>query len=602
MVRETALNGMQMEQQRGLEGGLGNAGPGKREVDLYVRTYTTLLQSSGAISIASLEPAHINAAASLHAGALEPEPDLNAFIYSVQRLPASIVDVRLIVLGQQQQAFATAGYRNLSEWEIQSAPGRRRRWLFDGNETLAAYIASASDLDDLIPTIVAYQIEWNKMHRIIRDDERLGSLLEAAGVDGAPLTFDDINEIGDRLLLTMADWQRLQSVWGAGLWRNFTLIMDSKKRYELMMLSGSYVGYTRATRQWWAPVASLLAELELEQRPIYFVSSNMHSFANVLSGTAGRREQELKSFIRQSRNMELATELEKIESGETQSSLDNLLYFAARPYFALPENAQDRELRAREELECGIHHIEPMSAVDVGVQVIDLGKTDPSAFDARLCNSAAEVLNPSATDAIIVNVNYPLGFAAYHLLSQVAMVTEQLRGIYILGKAATLNGRIGDVMLANVVFDEHSGNTYWFDNCFGYEELNPFLLFGAALDNQKAVTVKGTYLQNQGYLDFYYRENFTVVEMEAGPYLSAIYEDSRLERHPSEEAINLRGAIGHDIDLGIIHYASDTPYTRAQTLGARGMSFYGMDSTYASTIAILRRVFHRTGMLKSRES
>jgi hypothetical protein len=119
------------------------------------------------------------------------------------------------------------------------------------------------------------------------------------------------------------------------------------------------------------------------------------------------------------------------------------------------------------------------------------------------------------------------------------------------------------------------------------------------LDNQKAVTVKGTYLQNQGYLDFYYRENFTVVEMEAGPYLDAIYEDSRLERFPEDEAINLRGAVGHDIDLGIIHYASDTPYTRAQTLGARGMSFYGMDSTYASTIAILRRVFTQTGILKN---
>ena len=89
--------------------------------------------------------------------------------------------------------------------------------------------------------------------------------------------------------------------------------------------------------------------------------------------------------------------------------------------------------------------------------------------------------------------------------------------------------------------------------------------------------------------------------MEAGPYLSAIYEDSRLERHPSEQAINLRGTVGHDIDLGIIHYASDTPYTRAQTLGARGMSFYGMDSTYASTIAILRRIFQKTGTLKSRE-
>ena len=94
MIWEAAPTGMQTERIRGLDSDVDNHGPGKREVDLYVRTYTTLLQSSGAISVASLEPAHITAASSLHAGALEPEPDLNAFIYSVQRLPASIVDVR----------------------------------------------------------------------------------------------------------------------------------------------------------------------------------------------------------------------------------------------------------------------------------------------------------------------------------------------------------------------------------------------------------------------------------------------------------------------------------------------------------------------------
>jgi hypothetical protein len=584
MVRDTMPRGMQSDRQRGLEADHGGQGPGKREVDLYVRTYTTLLQSSGAISVASLEPAHITAAASLHAGVLEREPDLNAFLYSVQRLPASIVDVRLIVLGQQQQAFARAGYRDLSKWEVQSAPGRRRRWLFDGKETLAAYIASTSDLDDLIPTIVAYQIEWNKMHVIIAEDERLQSLIEAAGDDGKTLTIGDVHEVGERLNLEMSDWQRIQGVWGSSLWPNLNRIATAKKRFEMMMIGGSFVGYSRATGQWWGPVAKRLNQLDLAGRPIYFVSSNMHSFANVLSGSATRREEALKAFIRESRNVELATELEKIESGETQSSLANLLYFAARPFF--------------EELAVGIHHVEPASAVDVGVQIIDLAKGDVSGFDARLWDPETETLSPAETDAIIINVNYPLGFAAYHLLTQVAMATEQLRGIYILGKAATLNGRIGDVMLANVVFDEHSGITYWFDNCFAYQDLAPFLLFGAALDNQKAVTVKGTYLQNEGYLDFYYRENFTVVEMEAGPYLSAIYEDSRLDRYPSDQAINLRGAVGHDIDLGIIHYASDTPYTRAQTLGARGMSFYGMDSTYASTIAILRRIFHKTGALK----
>jgi hypothetical protein len=107
------------------------------------------------------------------------------------------------------------------------------------------------------------------------------------------------------------------------------------------------------------------------------------------------------------------------------------------------------------------------------------------------------------------------------------------------------------------------------------------------------VTVKGTFLQNEGYLDFFYRENFTVVEMEAGPYLNALYEDLNLRRYPSGEAINLQNHRSGTFDLGIIHYASDTPYTRAQTLGARGLSYYGMDSTYASTIAILRRIFHQ---------
>ena len=42
---------------------------GRREVELYVRTYTTLLQSSGAIGVSSLEPAHLTAESSLHATA-----------------------------------------------------------------------------------------------------------------------------------------------------------------------------------------------------------------------------------------------------------------------------------------------------------------------------------------------------------------------------------------------------------------------------------------------------------------------------------------------------------------------------------------------------
>ena len=41
--------------------------------------------------------------------------------------------------------------------------GRRRPLRWDGGDTLAVFIASASDIDDLVPILTAYQIEWNKL-------------------------------------------------------------------------------------------------------------------------------------------------------------------------------------------------------------------------------------------------------------------------------------------------------------------------------------------------------------------------------------------------------------------------------------------------------
>src|SRR6201995_4074044 len=205
--------------------------------------------------------------------------------------------------------------------------------------------------------------------------------------------------------------------------------------------------------------------------------------------------------------------------------------------------------------------------------------------------------SPSAlrdSQPVVVNIDYPLGVAAYNILREVAVDRTSLRGVYVLGKAATLNADVGDVMISSVVHDEHSGSTYWLDNAFQVDDLAGDLRFGTGLDNQRAVTVKSTFLQNRSYLDFYYREAYTVVEMEAGPFCNAVYEIADPDRHPVGEAINFAKL---PIDLGIIHYASDTPYTQARTLGARGLSYYGMDSTYASSLAILRRILRLEGAL-----
>ena len=156
-----------------------------------------------------------------------------------------------------------------------------------------------------------------------------------------------------------------------------------------------------------------------------------------------------------------------------------------------------------------------------------------------------------------------------------------------MGKAATLNGVIGDVTIPAVVHDEQSQNTYLFDNCFSAIDVRDHLVYGTVLDNQKAVSVRGTFLQTPRYMDVFYREGYTDIEMESGPYLSAVYETYRPKRHPNNEIVDLHGL---SFDLGILHYASDTPLTEGKSLGAGSLSYFGMDPTYAISIAILRRI------------
>jgi hypothetical protein len=42
--------------------------------------------------------------------------------------------------------------------------------------------------------------------------------------------------------------------------------------------------------------------------------------------------------------------------------------------------------------------------------------------------------------------------------------------------------------------------------------------------------------------------------------------------------------------IGIVHYASDTPMSKGKNLGAQNLSYFGMDASYASTIAVLHNI------------
>lgn len=554
------------------------------EIDLYIRTIYSLLRSTTEVQIRSLEEVHAGMNSSLHPGARDEDPDISALIYSILRLPGCIFSTRTVLLGQSASVFHQQGIHDIESWQEVSAKARRRRCYFDGKDRLACFIASRSDIDDVVPSLTALQIEWNKMHGLLR------SAMDFSTNTGSLFADDRSQDLAAILHIPDEDLARLRIVLGADYTAILSLIAGRKCDLQVKLFSGSLNEYRKATQMWWE---NILAKFPgIAQRPVYFVSSNTHSLINPLSGFAIKNRAKLIHYIESADQQDLRAELDDIRNNQVQSSPENFFYYVLKKYLSTPEGRELLAQQVEDEIAHGIMRIPSEHAFDIEAQVIDISRLDPHSLDQRIfpglsTTSPGDWDFLKKTDAIILNIDYPLGLAAYNLLSKIAESTGQILGIYIMGKAATLNGRRGDVMIPNVVHDEQSQNTYIYNNCFSGTDVSSHLIYGTVLDNQKAVSVMGTYLQNAKIMDVIYREGYTDIEMESGPYLSAIYEMYRPKRHPVNEIVNLYSL---PFDLGILHYASDTPLTKGKNLGAGALSYFGVDSTYATTLAILRRI------------
>lgn len=551
------------------------------EIDLYLRTIYSLLRSSNEVHIRTLEEVHAGMNSSLHIRSREEGPDISAFLYTYMRLPECIINVKKVILGQTAANFESFGYGDIESWHEVSAKARRRRCLYDGHQRLACYIASRSDIDDVIPSLTTLQIEWNKLHFL------LNTLPEGLLLAANPSDSESFSLLARRLQIHEEDLARLYTVMGDNFHTHLAHIAAEVSDLTVQLVSGSLNDYRKATESWWTNIET--HKPEVNARPIYFVSSNTHSLANLLSGYSLTKRSELLSFIQRDEPA-LQAEWDELEKDDNKASQENFLYFTMRNHLSKHPKSQLSSAQLAFEAERGITRLPSVHSFDIEASVMDLSKLDPLTIDPRLLsdNDRSQLKFLHDSDAIILNIDYPLGFAAYNLMTKIAENTNKILGIYIMGKAASLNGVRGDVVLPNVVYDEHSRNTYLFDNHFTAADIAPHLNFGTVLDNQKAVSVMGTFLQNRNVLDVVYREGYTDIEMEAGPYLSAIYELFRPQRHPVNEIVNLYGL---PFDLGILHYVSDTPYSKGKNLGAGGLSYFGMDSTYAVSLAILKRIF-----------
>lgn len=309
-------------------------------------------------------------------------------------------------------------------------------------------------------------------------------------------------------------------------------------------------------KRWSAQIRNKLIELQLHDRPLHIISSNLHSVLNVLYGYPA-----------------LGNRID----GDRAADL----------YALIPEFRSRREEIRKYALDHGLHELPDESGAQVDCQIIDSAQLDFKALhpDLRFGTQAGDFEKPEKPERpVILVMDYAFGTQGYDLIDSLLVpLTIQgreknlnLRSMSVMGKAGTIVGRKGDILIPTSHVLEGSAENYILDNDLveedfaGYEDVYV----------GPVITVLGTSLQNRDVLRIFKTTSWKAVglEMEGGHYQRAL------------SAAVIRQHISSDVKARYAYYASDNPLESGQTLASGSLGTLGIKPTYMITKRILEKI------------
>ncbi|MBI2410679.1 MAG: hypothetical protein HYV32_02160 [Candidatus Kerfeldbacteria bacterium] len=529
-------------------------------IENYIQKIHSALRGGSTVRISSFVDEHAAVLPVLHPHVRAKKADISALIYSILRLPSEILLARSVIMGQSDRVFEQVGIQMASkQWLTTKAIARERQCAYNKRtSTIAVFVASISDVEDLITILTAFYIEVQKLHQQLQEDG---------------ITLADC--------FSPEDYSKLQEVL-SNQWKRFETLVAAPIDYELKLLAGSSVDYSKTVQQWWIHIASSRKEypFDVYKQPVYFVSSNSHSLINTLSGFPLKNAKMLFA--------DNAEFLEKNAEAFAQEHVpkENICSYLSR--FTQRRNPQFMKDKLQYEKKQGLIRLKPYHHIDIEAQIFSIRDVITNKWlDPRLKINERMRKQLIRSNALIVNIAYPLGMGAYSILREVSENVPEVRGVYIMGKCASLNASIGDITIPHYVRDLHTKNQMFVNNIFSSDTFAPYVEKNSVLTNQKAVSVRGTFLQNEHSLQQDYKDGYTIVEMEAGPYLNRVYEMIYPERYPTHSTV----VLDPDFRLGLAYYVSDTPHKKGLNLGAKRLTWEGLNGTYAISLGILRDIF-----------
>lgn len=494
--------------------------------------------------------------------------ELKGLEYVVNRMPCGIEKCEKIVL-------TTLDDFENSTFELR-IPLKRRRLTYAVSDDEMCFVITRgeSEVYDILTHIVFLNIEAAKIHKHIHS--------QVEGIDGDWVRIKDVAESEEELEGAKLD----QAVWNLSkfLGRSykttrevyesleesrkkhntnnslFSIIYEIGRRAEKHLvkapdcfeiicapaLNDTIVQHKYAAA-WANSVKKHLSENGLAGRSIHVVSANLHSFRNILYAPG---------FL-QSAGESVPEDIYEMVKGVRE---------------------REKELNAYAEKH-GFSELKDGSGSNIDVHFIDGAQVQFIHPDLHI--------EQGPDSPVIVVMDYAFGTQAFKVMDE--LLREQvdypdfsldIESISIMGKAGTLRGKKGDVMLATAHVLEGTPDNYRVANDVSEEDFKskPSTI---SVYTGTMLTVLGTSLQNSIMLDRFLHSRWGMVglEMEGGHYQRAI------------NASHIRGRISDNVKIRYAYYASDNPLLSGQTLASGPMGEGGVVPTYLITKVFLEKIY-----------
>lgn len=532
----------------------------------------------GGVSGSSLSEALLTLQPEIYGSMADAEKvELDGLAYVTARLPKGIERCRFIKL------VAAEGYNNSGFEKIVPAKRRRNCYRIDAETMLIEVTRGRSEIYDILTHLTFIYIEadkirahalnegqptreWLKLEKIVLSQAfKTDANIEEAEIREQAISYTS-TLLGRTFEETVAAQQRFaqgephnSSLFEIVYWLGCNAIAEMQQDCDRQITFSSAlrerIGNHIHGENWAAEVKQFLWTQNLWQRPLHIISANLHSILNCLYAYPALKD--------------------KIEGRESIEKTAREL--------SLPENLRLNQEVQRFALNHGMYYLEDRAGTNVQVQIFDtsLLPLDSLSPELELDRALVEQKKP-----VILVMDYAFGEQAFELFDELLKpykTAEQSRklnvaSISVMGKAGTLVGNKGDLMLPTAHIFEGTADNYPFENDLCQSD---FQGSGIPVYEGALLTVLGTSLQNADVLKYFKSSSWNVVglEMEGAHLQKAIQAATKIRQSISENTI-----------LRYCYYASDNPLLSSSSLASGSLGQSGVKPTYAISLKFLQKI------------